>query len=164
MPPGIERLDLRCVIESASYSKMGFAGLEVASGRMIGNLSLAWNGEAFEIGGAVLREARSQGFGTELMTVACFMAHRHFGIVDLRAGCESTNAASMRWLAKSGFTQVSGPARHTLRDGRVVDSVWWVHSDPQARRECAYAVAEPSRWKRYTSSIWADLPRQRSTR
>jgi len=161
MPPGIEQVDLRCVIGTASYSSMVFAGLEAASGRVIGRLAVEWKGDAFEIGGAMLREIRGQGFGTELMTAACFMAHRHFGIVDLRAGCESTNAASMRWLAKSGFTQVPGPARHTLPNGRVVDSAWWVNSDPKARRRCAYVVAEPSQLKRYTSSIWADLPGRR---
>jgi RimJ/RimL family protein N-acetyltransferase len=161
MPAGIEEVDLRCVIVSASYSRMGFTGLEAATGRTIGHLTLRRNGEAFEIGGSVLRETRGQGFGTELMTAACLMAHRHFGIFDLRAGCEATNTASMRWLAKSGFTQVPGPARHTLPNGRVIDAVWWVHSDPKARRECAYVVAEPGQWKRYTSPIWADLPRQR---
>lgn len=162
MPPDIEEVDLRCVIVSASYSGMGFTGLEAASGRTIGHLTLHRNGEAFEIGGTVLRETRGQGFGTELMKAACLMAHRHFGIYDLRAGCEATNAASMRWLAKSGFTQVPGPARHTLPNGRVIDSLWWVNSDPKATRECAYVVAEPGQWKRYTSPIWADLPRQRS--
>jgi RimJ/RimL family protein N-acetyltransferase len=161
MPPGIEQIDLSRVIASASYSLMAFTGLEATSGRVIGSLTLHWNGKTFEIGGAVLRETRSQGFGTELMTAACLMAHQHFGIVDLRAGCERTNAASMRWLTKSGFTQVPGPAHHVLPNGRVVNSVWWANSDPRARRECAYVVAEPSQWKRYSSPIWPDLPRQR---
>lgn len=162
-PAGIDEVDLHCVILSASYSGMFFTGLEAATGRTIGYLTIHRNGKAFEIGGTVLREARGQGFGTELMTAACLMAHRHFGIHDLHAGCEATNAASMRWLAKSGFTQIPGPARHTLRNGRIIDSVWWVHSDPKPRRECAYVLAAPGQWRRYTWSIWDDLPRQRST-
>jgi RimJ/RimL family protein N-acetyltransferase len=154
LPAGMEQLDLSCVIATASYSSMDFTGLEAASLRVIGSVTLRWDGRAYQIGGTVLREARGQGFGTELMTAACFMAHRHFGIADLRAGCERTNVASMRWLTKSGFTQVPGPAHHTLPNGRVIDSLWWTRSDAGARRECPYAVAEPSRWKRYTSSIW----------
>jgi RimJ/RimL family protein N-acetyltransferase len=162
MPAGIEDIDLRCFIAPASYSSMTFTGLEAESGRAIGSLTLRWSGQAFEIGGSVLREARGQGFGTELMTAACFIAHRHFGIVDLYAGCEPANTASMRWLAKSGFAEVSGPARHTLPNGRVINAVWWVNSDPNAKRECAYATSEPVIFKRYRSPIWADLPRQRS--
>jgi RimJ/RimL family protein N-acetyltransferase len=159
VPPSLGQTDQSCVIGSASSLLMNFTGLAAASGRVIGNVTLRWTGEVHEIGGAVLKEARGQGFGTELMTAACFMAHRHFGISDLRAACERTNAASMRWLAKSGFTQVPGPACHTLPNGRVIDSVWWANSDTRAKRRCQYAVAEPSRWRRYTSTIWPDLPR-----
>ena len=153
---------LRTMIGTASYSRMTFTGYETVSGRMVGSLSLYWNGTAFEIGGTVVREARNLGYGTKLMDAACHIAHRHFGLIDVHAGCEPTNTASIRWLAKSGFQQIPGPDRHTLPDGRVVDAIRWVNSDPTSRRECAYATPEPSQWKRYPSEIWADLPLQRS--
>src|ERR1700750_3006653 len=55
LPSSLEQADLSCLIATASYSSMYFAGVEAVSGRVIGYVTVQWNGEAHEIGGAMLR-------------------------------------------------------------------------------------------------------------
>ncbi|MEO3778813.1 hypothetical protein ABGB16_18560 [Micromonospora sp. B11E3] len=61
---------------------------------------------------------------------------RHLGIRDLSAGCEVSNVASRRWLAACGFVPAEGPPTHVLPDGRVIEAMWWRHSDERSRRRC----------------------------
>ncbi|WP_196280153.1 GNAT family N-acetyltransferase [Catellatospora paridis] len=93
---------------------------------------------AHHIGGSVHLVHRGRGYGREIMTTACRLAHRHFGIATLHAGCEVTNTASMRWLAGCGFAP-DGPTRpHLLPNRREIDSQWWTRTDRRARRRCAH--------------------------
>ncbi|GAA1829453.1 GNAT family protein [Luedemannella flava] len=91
-----------------------------------------------EIGGAVAAAFRGRGYGTEALRAVCDLAHRHFGIFWLRAGCEVDNVASIGWLRSAGFAPADGPATHTLPNGRVIESLWWGRGDPRARRRCPW--------------------------
>jgi RimJ/RimL family protein N-acetyltransferase len=114
-----------------------FVARDRITGRLVVDISLIPRplGE-YDIGGKVDPDLRGQGYGTEAMLAACDLAHRHFGIMHLRAGCETTNEASRRWLVRCGFVPTAGPARHTLPNGRVIDSLWWAHVDPAAKVRC----------------------------
>jgi GNAT superfamily N-acetyltransferase len=91
-------------------------------------------GSGYQIGGTVGRAFRGRGYGREALAAVCAIAHHHLGIARLRAGCETANVASQRWLASCGFTPTAGPPRHTLPNGRVVDVCWWHRSAPAADR------------------------------
>jgi RimJ/RimL family protein N-acetyltransferase len=88
----------------------------------------------YQIGGTVGRAFRGRGYGREALTAVCAIAHDHLGIARLRAGCETANVASQRWLASCGFTPAAGPGRHTLPNGRVIEACWWHRSAPAADR------------------------------
>ncbi len=90
------------------------------------------SGGGYQAGGTVGAAHRGQGYGREALTAVCAIAHQHLGIADLSAGCETTNLPSQRWLASCGFTPTTGPTRHTLPDGRVIDAYWWQRSAPAA--------------------------------
>jgi RimJ/RimL family protein N-acetyltransferase len=90
------------------------------------------------VGGVVHHDYRHQGYGREALREVCTLAHRHFGIAQLHAVCESTNAASQRWLASCGFVAAEGPAIHTLPNGRLIDSLWWRRTDPHPVRCCPW--------------------------
>jgi hypothetical protein len=87
-------------------------------------------GGGYQIGGTVGAGHRAQGYGREALAAVCAIAHHHLGIARLRAGSETTNIAGQRWLASCGFTPTTGPPRHTLPDGRVIDASWWQRSSP----------------------------------
>ncbi|MFI1767275.1 GNAT family N-acetyltransferase [Streptomyces sp. NPDC020800] len=80
-----------------------------------------------EMGGWLAPRCRGQGLGTELFRAGAVLAHTHLGMSTVRAGAETGNTASRRALARAGFLPAEGPRRHTLPDGRVVDSVWLRH-------------------------------------
>ncbi|GAA1499367.1 hypothetical protein GCM10009827_000320 [Dactylosporangium maewongense] len=89
-----------------------------------------------EVSGLVHPAFRRFGFGREALQVVCAFAHRHFGVTELRARCETDNEASRRWLASAGFLPVEGVFMHTLPDGRSMATIRWRHLDPTARRRC----------------------------
>jgi RimJ/RimL family protein N-acetyltransferase len=89
-----------------------------------------------EVGGLVHPAFRRFGFGREALELACAFAHQHFGIVELRAKCETDNEASRRWLASAGFLPVPGTVAHTLPDGRRIAAILWRRLDPTAQRRC----------------------------
>ncbi|WP_327010997.1 GNAT family N-acetyltransferase [Dactylosporangium sp. NBC_01737] len=89
-----------------------------------------------EVGGLVHPAFRRFGFGREALELVCAFAHQHFGIVELRAKCETDNEASRRWLAAAGFLPVEGVVTHTLPDGRTAAVLRWRHLDPTAQRRC----------------------------
>jgi RimJ/RimL family protein N-acetyltransferase len=122
-----------------NLDQLFFAAIDRATMLVVAGLSINRGaGGRLEVGGAVAAHCRGQGVGTETLTAVCALAHRHFGIGDLHAGCEVSNVASIRWLRSSGFTPADGPARHVLPNGREIDSLWWSRRDPQARRRCPW--------------------------
>ena len=82
------------------------------------------------------KEFRGRGLGTEFLSEVMCLAHRHFGLRRVLAGCERDNAASIRWLNKSGFSPADGPETYLLDNGREVKCVWWQHVDERARLRC----------------------------
>ncbi|MCW8382140.1 GNAT family N-acetyltransferase [Streptomyces justiciae] len=63
-------------------------------------------------------------------------AHSHTGLPTLRAGTATENLACCGALERAGFVAAPGPrTRHTLPDGREMDSVW--HRHEGASSTCA---------------------------
>ncbi|MFG3200722.1 GNAT family N-acetyltransferase [Streptomyces sp. NPDC048192] len=87
-----------------------------------------------EMGGWLAPACRGQGLGAELFRAGAVLAHAHAGLATVRAGAEPGNTASRRALARAGFVRAEGPPRHTLPDGRVVETVWHRHDSPAASR------------------------------
>jgi RimJ/RimL family protein N-acetyltransferase len=87
-----------------------------------------------EMGGWLAPACRGQGLGAELFRAGAVLGHAHAGLATVRAGAEPGNTASRRALARAGFVRVEGPPRHTLPDGRVVETVWHRHDSPAASR------------------------------
>ncbi|MGQ5633439.1 MULTISPECIES: GNAT family N-acetyltransferase [unclassified Streptomyces] len=87
-----------------------------------------------EVGGWLAPACRGQGLGAELFRAGAVLAHAHAGLATVRAGAEPGNTASRRALARAGFVRAEGPPRHTLPDGRVVETVWHRHDSPAASR------------------------------
>ena len=113
-----------------------FAGIDRLTGHLVAGLTVTSSDGVSEIGGGVHHDYRAQGYGREVLDVACGLVHRHFGIARLVAGCEVSNLASQRWLAGAGFTSASGPPTHTLANGRVIQSMWWERVDPDPELRC----------------------------
>jgi RimJ/RimL family protein N-acetyltransferase len=132
-------------------SIMLFAGIHRVTNVMVGAVSIDRSGGRADVGGVVAGDHRGQGFGTEILRAACTVAHRHFGIPRLTAGCEAANVASRRWLTRSGFNAVPGPPTHTLPDGRVIESVWWDSVDADAALTCRQLLPKPSLLSRLVS-------------
>ncbi|MFD5013467.1 GNAT family N-acetyltransferase [Streptomyces chartreusis] len=80
-----------------------------------------------EIGGNLAPDHRGQGLGTELFLAGAEFAHGHAGLPTVRAGTATENLACRRALERAGFVPARGPARHTLPDGRQLDTVWYQH-------------------------------------
>jgi RimJ/RimL family protein N-acetyltransferase len=134
---------------SPDMSIMLFAGIHRITNLMIGAISIDRSGGRADVGGLIAGDHRGQGFGTELLDAARTMAHRHFGIRRLTAGCERANVASRRWLAKCGFHAVAGPPMHTLPDGRVIEAVWWESVDADTVPTCRQLLPKPSLLSRF---------------
>ena len=120
---------------------LGFMAMNATTGREVAWIVLRRGPDgAYEVGGMVDHEARGQGYGREALETVCSVAHHHFGISRLVAGCEMTNLVSQRWLRSCGFDWVAGPPQHTLPNGRVIDSLWWQRVDTSAKRRCRARV------------------------
>jgi RimJ/RimL family protein N-acetyltransferase len=114
-----------------------FAGIERTTGDLVAGIQVyRANDGSRAVGGTVSRPYRGKGYGREALAVVCELAHRHFGIARLTAGCEATNLASRAWLTSCGFRQTAGPATHVLPNGRQIDSLWWERTDPRAKSRC----------------------------
>lgn len=119
------------------------------------------------IGGNVRAGFRNRGYGREALTAACVLAHRHFGITTLYAGCETSNLASRDWLAACGFTSDGTTSPLTLPNGREVESVWWWRTDHRARVRCphlhtAHLPADPGLPRPATRPAASPTPAHRS--
>ncbi|GHH82139.1 GNAT family N-acetyltransferase [Streptomyces capitiformicae] len=95
------------------------------TGRYAGYLGL--DHDRGEIGGDLAPDHRGQGLGAELFLAGAELAHGHAGLPTVRAGTATENLACRRALERAGFVPAPGPARHTLPDGREMDSVWYRH-------------------------------------
>ncbi|ELP62143.1 acetyltransferase, GNAT family [Streptomyces turgidiscabies Car8] len=76
-----------------------------------------------EIGGILAPDHRGQGLGAELFLAGVEFAHGHASLPTVRAGKATANLACLRALERADFVPAPGPARHTLPDGRELDSV-----------------------------------------
>lgn len=95
------------------------------TGRYAGYLGL--HRDRGEIGGILAPGHRGQGLGAELFLAGAEFAHGHAGLPTVRAGTATANLACRRALERAGFVPAPGPARHTLPDGRELDTVWYRH-------------------------------------
>ncbi|MFF5494264.1 GNAT family N-acetyltransferase [Streptomyces aquilus] len=95
------------------------------SGQYAGYLEL--HRDSAEIGGNLAPDHRGQGLGAELFLAGAELAHSHAGLPTVRAGTATENLACRRALERAGFVPAPGPARHTLPDGREMDTVWYRH-------------------------------------
>ncbi|MFD0434334.1 GNAT family N-acetyltransferase [Streptomyces sp. WAC 01325] len=95
------------------------------TGRYAGYFEI--NTDKGELGGNLAPDHRGQGLGTELFLAGAEFAHRHAGLPTVRAGTATANLACRRALERAGFVPAPGPTRHTLPDGRELDSVWYRH-------------------------------------
>lgn len=107
-----------------------------------GELSFWVEGSQVNVGGHMRKQYRGRGLGTEFLTEAMRLAHRHFGLARVVAGHEDENVASRRWLSKCGFTPTDGPATYTLDNGRQARTLWWEHVDRGAKRRCRWLNAQ----------------------
>lgn len=114
-----------------------FVARERSTGRLVASLSLYVEPDRqTHVGGSVVAGARRQGYGREALELVCVIGHRHLGLRHLVARCEAGNVASGRWLTSAGFRRIPGDPRHVLPDGRAVETLWWLRSDPLSRRRC----------------------------
>ncbi|MFD7435508.1 GNAT family N-acetyltransferase [Streptomyces sp. NPDC059861] len=110
-------------------------------GRYAGALQL--NHADGQTGGWLAPHARGLGLGAELFHAGALLGHAHFGMDTVHAGTEATNAASRGALTRAGFVPAEGPPRHTLRDGREIDSTWFRHESGPVGRCRAAAWSDP---------------------
>jgi RimJ/RimL family protein N-acetyltransferase len=119
-----------------------FIGIDRRSRRVASWISLRRHDpDRYEVGGGVGVDFRGNGYGGESLQAICWMAHRHFGIRHVTAGCEATNEASKGWLRGAGFLPTEGPATYVLPNGREIDSVWWIRSARLVRHACRWVPA-----------------------
>jgi RimJ/RimL family protein N-acetyltransferase len=83
---------------------------------------------ALAIGVVIVPELRGRGLGSRLFALATTFAHDNLGTEQVVAGCEVGNEASRRALLNAGYVPMAGPSEHKLPDGRVIPSLWFVHS------------------------------------
>jgi RimJ/RimL family protein N-acetyltransferase len=113
-----------------------FVARQRSTGALVVSISLYRSDGRYHIGGTVSGDFRRRGYGREALDLVCLIAHRHLGIAQLTAECETANTASHRWLASSGFTMVEPSGTHTLPNGRVVESCSWRRTDASAEHRC----------------------------
>jgi RimJ/RimL family protein N-acetyltransferase len=116
---------------------LGFAGVHAGTGQLLAWIEMRRRSPGtYEVGGMVDPDFRGQGYGHEALLAVCLLAHGHFGVPRLIAGCESTNSASQKWLIGCGFARTDGPPTYTLPNGRATESLWWQRLDSAATRQC----------------------------
>ncbi|MEV4344751.1 GNAT family N-acetyltransferase [Actinoplanes sp. NPDC049596] len=128
MGPIADPLDSPEPLMEDDPGQLFFAALDRSTRHLVGGVTV----DAGELGGAVHRDYRAQGYGHEMLTAVCDLAHHRFGIARLTAGCEATNVPSQRWLTKAGFTLTDRRDPYTYGNGRVIHPLWWTKLDPSA--------------------------------
>lgn len=119
-----------------THDRINFTAIDRATLALAGQLGIRREGGDHHVGGVMRKEFRGRGLGTEFLSEVMRLAHKHFGIRRVLAGCERDNAASVRWLTKSGFLPARGPETYLLDNGREVKTVWWQHVDERSRLRC----------------------------
>lgn len=113
----------RAALRSSESRVWWLVAVHPQDGRLAG--AAAYDEDTGEVGGWLAPGSRGRGLGASLFAGAAELAHRHLGIASVIAGTEAGNVASNAALASAGFIPASGPATHTLPDGRVVPSLWF---------------------------------------
>ncbi|WP_027346958.1 GNAT family N-acetyltransferase [Hamadaea tsunoensis] len=143
LPARVERPLRSGAVLRPSPRRLAFTAVEHGSDLAVAGLSLVRQPDGYlHLGGTVGAAFRGRGYGGEALAAVLDLAHRHFGIREVRAGCEVANGASSRWLSSGGFVPAPGPATHELDNGRTIEARWWVHRDLLARRRCRW-LADP---------------------
>jgi RimJ/RimL family protein N-acetyltransferase len=143
LPDGPVR-DLRAIDDAVRPDRrqLFFIGIERRSRRVATWTALSRQEDGqYEVGIATGADFRGRGYGREALRAVCAMAHHHFGIRQLTAGCEAGNRAAAKVLAAAGFRRTDGPATHTLGNGREIDPLWWVRSARLVRHACRWTRA-----------------------
>ncbi|GAB7038633.1 MULTISPECIES: GNAT family N-acetyltransferase [Catenuloplanes] len=93
------------------------AAINRSTHRLIGGVSLTGH----HLLGGIDRAERRRGYGHEMLSAVCRLAHRHFDLARLTAVCTPGNEPARRWLAAAGFTP---------------DGATWEHTDPGHTLRC----------------------------
>ncbi|MFF5975489.1 GNAT family N-acetyltransferase [Streptomyces sp. NPDC012769] len=112
--------------------RLPLLAVEAATGRVVGMSSVTMDTRT--IGLQIAPAHRRQGLGHELVQATARIAHTHLGLEVVWAGTEASNDHCREALTTAGFVPCDGPARHTLPDGRVIDSVWYQHGMAETSR------------------------------
>ncbi|BCY10409.1 GNAT family N-acetyltransferase [Actinoplanes sp. L3-i22] len=128
-------------------NELFFAGIDRRTRHLVANISATTDKRgATNVGGAVHRDYRGQGYGHEMLSMVCHLLHRHFGYERLEAGCEITNQASRRWLTGAGFTETTaGDPTHTMPNGRIIQTYRFVYIDHDYELRCRRPRPAPPR-------------------
>jgi RimJ/RimL family protein N-acetyltransferase len=119
--------------EDGSTFLAAFAGQDYVGGVQLGLVSggdyatIAGAG-SLVLGGVVVRALRGRGIGSRMYALGAAYAHEELGARAVVAACPSAHESSRRALLNAGFHPTDGPGEHTLPDGRVLPSVWFVRS------------------------------------
>jgi len=79
----------------------------------------------WQIGIALLPEARGNGFGTQAQRLLARYLFAHTTVQRIEAATEVGNVAEQRALEKAGFTREGVQRRVGWRDGAYRDGVWY---------------------------------------
>jgi len=119
-----------------THDRLVFTAIDRSTLALAGSLGIRREGAEYHVGGLMHKDFRGRGLGTEFLGEVMRLAHRHFGLRRVVAGCERDNAASARWLVKCGFEPADGPETSLLDNGREVKTLWWQHVDLHSRLRC----------------------------
>lgn len=95
-------------------------------GKLIGDVGLDWPGpyrlHRAEIGYWLAKPFWGRGIMTDVVKAVCQHGFDKLGLAKINAHVFSFNEASARVLEKCGFEQEGYLRRHTVKDGRFIDS------------------------------------------
>ncbi|MGW4163408.1 GNAT family N-acetyltransferase [Streptomyces sp. NPDC004788] len=121
----VRRRLARRLVPAGHLPRHALLAVDAATGRAVGMSSVML--DETTIGLQIAPAYRRQGLGAELARATARFAHDHLGLELVRAGTEKSNDHCRQALSTAGFLPCDGPARHTLPDGRIIDSVWYQH-------------------------------------
>lgn len=105
--------------------RLFLAAISRATHHLIGGTTLTGH----EILGGVGRPHRRQGYGHEMLSAVCRLAHRHLGLARVTAARATAGEPAHRWLTAAGFTP---------------DGARWAHTDPHPSLRCAIRRPPPT--------------------
>ncbi|MGW5423471.1 GNAT family N-acetyltransferase [Streptomyces sp. NPDC003943] len=128
----VRRRLARRLVPGDHVQRHALLAVDAVTGRAVGMGSVML--DEGTIGLQIAPAYRRQGLGVELAEATARFAHDHLGLEVVRAGTEKSNDRCRRALSAAGFLPCDGPTRHTLPDGRVIDSVWYRHGPSETSR------------------------------